>query len=74
MGFLIVICAFSPFGNIAGAASGLYAFLQLAGGAFTSLLVSFVTSASVFFLGGVFCLVGINAFLVFFLMTRSYVD
>ena len=45
------------FGDIAGTASGLYAFIQLAGGAVTSLLLSLIQETS-FLLGLFFFVTG----------------
>ena len=62
--------AFSPFGDIAGTASGLYAFIQLSGGAAMSYLVASISESDSLLLGGMFALSGASASLVFFIMSR----
>lgn len=62
--------AFSPFGDIAGTASGLYAFIQLSGGAAMSYFVASISESGSLLLGIIFSLSGASASLVFFFMTK----
>ena len=66
--------AFSPFGDIAGTASGLYAFMQLSGGAAMSYLIASMNESGSFFLGLLFCLSASSAWLVFFLLAQKEIE
>jgi Bcr/CflA subfamily drug resistance transporter len=62
--------AFSPFGDIAGTAAGLYAFIQLSGGAAMSYLIATINESGSLFLGIIFFLSGASAWIVFFSVVR----
>lgn len=63
--------AFTPFGDIAGTASGLYAFIQYSGGAVMSYLVASISHESPLLLGGFFLFSGVSACFVFFSFNKS---
>ncbi len=63
--------ALSPFGDIAGTASGLYSFIQLSGGATMSYLIASINESGSLLLGVIFFLSGSSALLTFFLMTKQ---
>lgn len=62
--------AFGPFGDIAGTAAGLYAFIQMAGGAASSYLLASIGDSSSVVMGLMFLASGIIAWLNYVFMVR----
>ena len=63
--------AFSPFGDIAGTASGIYAFIQLAGGAAMSSFIASIGAESPIFLGLCFLISGLSSAIIFTTIYRE---
>lgn len=65
--------ALGPFGDIAGTAAGLYAFIQLAGGACASYLLVALNNSSPLALGVMFLVSGVAAWSIYFIFSsRKY--
>lgn len=64
--------AFASFGDIAGTAAGLYAFIQLSGGAFTSYLLANILETGSLWLGILFIIAGAGAWLNYSLLVKRH--